>query len=79
MLVNADVMLCPQCQSSNRREFPTEMMIHNGRLDGAIPDLLTFPRAWVCFDCGYSTFTLAQKELLELKEANAKAGANTGR
>ena len=36
-------MLCPQCQSSNRREFPTEMMIHKGHLGGAIPDLLTFP------------------------------------
>jgi hypothetical protein len=31
--------------------------------------------AWVCFDCGFSTFTLAQNELLELKEACTKAGA----
>jgi hypothetical protein len=62
-------MLCPQCQSSNRREFITEMMIHNGRLDGAILDLFTLPRAWVCFDCGCSTFTLAQNELLELRGA----------
>jgi hypothetical protein len=61
-------MLCPQCQSSNRREFRTEMMIHNGSL-GATPDLFTFPMAWACFDCGFSTFTLAQSELLELKEA----------
>ena len=36
-------MLCPQ--SSNRRELSTEMMIHNGRLDGAMTDLFTFPRA----------------------------------
>lgn len=57
-------MLCPQCQSSNRREFPTEMMIHHGSL--ATPDLLTFPRVWVCCDCGYSTFTLTQNELLKL-------------
>jgi hypothetical protein len=28
-------MLCPQCQSSNRREFRTEMMIHKGHLGGA--------------------------------------------
>jgi hypothetical protein len=62
-------MRCPQCQSSNRREFRTEMMIHNGHLDGAIPDLFTFPKAWVCFECGFSTFILAQKELLERKEA----------
>jgi hypothetical protein len=59
-------MLCPQCQSSNGREFPTEMMIHNGSL-GATPDLFTFPTAWVCFECGCSTFTLTQNELLELE------------
>ena len=61
-------MLCPQCQSSNRSEFSTEMLIHNGSL-GATPDLFTFPTARVCFDCGFSTFTLAQNELLELREA----------
>jgi hypothetical protein len=49
-------------------------MIHNGTL-GATPDLFTFPTAWVCFDCGFSTFTFAQSELLELKEACTKAGA----
>ena len=66
--------LCQQCQSSNRREFRTELMIHNGSL-GVTPDLFTFPTAWVCFDCGFSTFTLAQNELLELKGACTKAGA----
>jgi hypothetical protein len=68
-------MLCPQCQSSNRREFPIEMMIHNGRLD-AVPALFTFPRVWVCFECGCSTFTLAQNELLELREACMKDRAH---
>jgi hypothetical protein len=67
-------MLCPQCQSSNRKEFPTEMMIHKGHLGGAIPDLLTFPRAWVCLECGCSTFTLAQNELLDLKAACVNNG-----
>jgi hypothetical protein len=62
-------MLCPHCHSSNRRKFRTEMMIHHGRLEGALPDLLTFPRAWMCFECGCSTFTLPQNELLELREA----------
>jgi hypothetical protein len=63
------------CQSSNRREFQTEMMIHNGSL-GAKPDMLTFPTAWVCFDCGYSTFTLAQNELLELRGACMNNGVH---
>jgi hypothetical protein len=62
-------MLCPQCQSSNRRECRSEIMIHNGRGDGAIPNLFTFPRAWVCFECGCLTFTLAQNELLELRSS----------
>jgi hypothetical protein len=66
-------MLCLQCQSSNRREFRTELMIHNRGLKGFIPPVFTFPRAWVCFECGCSTFTLAQNELLELKKACAKA------
>jgi hypothetical protein len=69
-------MLCPQCQSSNRMEFPTEIMIHNGSLNGAIPDLFTFPRAWVCFECGCSTFTLAQNELLSLRENMLQVSAN---
>jgi hypothetical protein len=71
-------MLCPQCQSSNRREFSTEMMIHYGLLDGAILDLFTYPSAWVCLDCGWSTFTLAQNELLKLREGYLKPGANNG-
>jgi hypothetical protein len=50
------------------------MMIHNGNV-GAMPALFTFPTAWVCLNCGFSTFTLAQNELLELKEACTKAGA----
>jgi hypothetical protein len=66
-------MLCQQCQSSNRQEFRTELMIHNGTL-GATPDLFTISTAWVCLDCGFSTFTLAQNELLQLKEACTKAG-----
>jgi hypothetical protein len=49
-------------------------MIHNGSL-GAAPDLLTFPTVQVCCDCGYSTFTLAQNELLKLKEAMRRAPA----
>jgi hypothetical protein len=66
------LMLCPQCQSSDRREFRTEMMIHNGSL-GATPDLLAFPTAQVCCACGYTTFTLAQNELLKLRESCVKA------
>jgi hypothetical protein len=69
-------MLCPQCQSSNRREFRTELMIHNGSL-GATPDLFTFPKAWVCFECGFSTFVLAQDELLELEKASVKSDVTT--
>ena len=69
-------MLCPQCQSSNRREFRTEMMIHNGGVDDSLPSLFTFPRAWVCFECGFSTFILARSELLELKEACINNGVH---
>ena len=70
-------MLCPQCQSSNRREFRTELMIHSGSEIGNVPPTFTFPRTWVCFECGCSTFILAHNQLLELSEACTKAGANT--
>jgi hypothetical protein len=53
------------------------MMIHNGS-EGTIPDLVTFPKAWVCFDCGFSTFTLAQNELIELEEASVKGDPKKG-
>src|SRR5580704_18867585 len=62
-------ILCPQCQSSDGRELRTEIMIHNGHLDGTMPVLFAFPKAWVCFGCGCSTFTPAKNELLELREA----------
>jgi hypothetical protein len=68
-------MLCPQCQSSKRKEFRTEMMIHNGGLNGGRPDLFTFPKASVCLDCGFSTFTLMPSDLLDLREARVEAGA----
>jgi hypothetical protein len=68
-------MLCPQCQSSNRREFRTEVMIHNGSVNGGIAPLFTFPHTWVCFECGCTTFNLAQNELLELRGACVKVGA----
>jgi hypothetical protein len=69
-------MVCTKCQSSNRREFKTEMMIHNGGLYDGTPDLFTFPTAWVCLDCGLSTFTLMQSELPDLREASVNAGAS---
>jgi hypothetical protein len=45
------------------------MMVHNGSMGGVTPDLMTFPKAWVCFDCGLSTFTLTKNELLNLERA----------
>jgi hypothetical protein len=54
------------------------MMIHYGRLDSALPDLFTFPTAWVCLECGWSTFTLAQNELLKLREGYLKPCATNG-
>jgi hypothetical protein len=52
------------------------MLIHKGALNGAIPNLFTFPMARVCLDCGYSTFALLQSELLNLREASDGADAS---
>jgi hypothetical protein len=63
-------MICTRCQSTNRQEFDTEMMIHHGRLDSGKADILTFPKTPVCLTCGFSTFTVPKAELLAIRGAH---------
>jgi hypothetical protein len=71
-------MLCAQCKSSNRREFHTEMMIHHGVRNSDKPDILTFSKAWVFLDCGFSTFTVSKKELLAIRISHNDYTDNEG-
>jgi hypothetical protein len=67
-------MFCTECQSNNRRELKTEMMIHHANFRSGRADVFIFPIAWVCLDCGFSTFIVPPNELLVLREADIEAG-----
>jgi hypothetical protein len=68
-------MLCTACQSNNRRELKTETMIHHANFLSGRADVFVFPVAWVCLDCGFSTFIVPPIELLALRDGDIKAGA----
>jgi len=76
VLQRSDRCVVHNANRATAGNFLLRWMIHYGRLDGAIPDLFTFPTARVCFECGCSTFTLAQTELLKLKEAYMNNGVH---
>jgi hypothetical protein len=72
-------MFCTECQSNNRRELKTEMMIHHANFHIGRDDVLIFPVTWVCLDCGSSTFIVPLIELLALREGEiegARASSN---
>ena len=57
-------MSCALCASVNEAEFTAEMMIHfSGLRNIDRPGVLVFPKVLVCLDCGFSRFTVAEKEL----------------
>ena len=71
------VICCTACHSNNRAEFNTEMIIHlSGMQNIDHPGVLAVPRVSLCLECGFSTFTIPEAELLALREANAKALVN---
>jgi hypothetical protein len=63
-------MGCAECGSNNRRELGTEMMIHHAGFPNGRADVLVVPVAWVCLDCGFSTFSVPLVELQELRDGD---------
>ena len=60
-------MYCPMCHSNNRAKFPAELMIHFSGIEQIDnPGVLVFPTVSVCFDCGFSGFTIRETELRAL-------------
>ncbi len=56
-------MSCALCASVNEAEFTAEMMIHfSGLRNIDRPGVLVFQKVAVCFDCGASRFTVAERE-----------------
>jgi hypothetical protein len=57
-------MSCKSCQSQNLRNFGAEIAIHFPGLTGLDkPIVWMFPMPLVCLDCGFTEFTVPEKEL----------------
>jgi len=57
-------MPCLSCGSGNEAELTGEIVIHfSGLKNLDKPGVWVFPRLFVCLDCGYSHFTVPQREL----------------
>lgn len=64
-------MNCVSCTSSNQKEFPTEMLIHFVGLPNLDrPQVLIFPKALICMDCGFSQFMVPETELRLLNDGS---------
>jgi hypothetical protein len=64
---------CKGCLSENQRRFPTETAIHLPGL--STPHVFVFPMVVVCLDCGFTTFTVPEREMSVLKNDTAVEGA----
>jgi hypothetical protein len=74
-------MACGSCGSANQKQFGAEINIHlSGRIHLDDPGILVFPELAVCLDCGFTHFTLPERELGVLKQALAgRTPTHTGK
>jgi hypothetical protein len=57
-------MYCTACRSASQAEFPAEMIIHFRGLENVDkPGVWVFPKVLLCLDCGFTQFTVQDKEL----------------
>ena len=57
---------CP-CSSKNQRKLNAELALHFPGLKGLDkPIVWAFPEVWVCLNCGFAVFALADAPLQEL-------------
>lgn len=72
---SVNIMFCKSCLSENQRNFNGEIAIHFPGLKSIDkPIVWVFPKLLVCFDCGFTAFTIAETELRQLVQNDA-AGA----
>jgi len=75
-------MSCLLCGSGNEAELTGEIVIHfSGLKNLDKPGVWVFPKLFVCLDCGYSHFTVPQRELdsiahtLEISSSTSESSA----
>jgi hypothetical protein len=57
-------MACEKCDSGNQSTFNGEVGIHFPGLEGLDkPIVFVFPKLTVCLRCGFTEFTIPEKEL----------------
>lgn len=72
-------MSCPSCRSSNKAEFPSEMIIHFAGLRSIDKlGVLLFPKLSICLDCGFLRCIVPASELALLTEGSQKSVRSTG-
>ena len=69
-------MSCKSCQSQNHRSFTSEVAIHFPGLKGLDkPIVWTFPKLAICLECGFTEFTVPERETRALREGIAPSAA----
>ena len=70
-------MACKRCTSDSQRAFSGEVAIHFPGLKGLDePIVWSFPKLLVCLECGFTEFTVPERELSVL--ALGKSGGERG-
>ena len=67
---------CRSCHSLHQRTFNGEVAIHFSGIEGLRkPIVWAFPKLSVCLDCGFTEFTVPERELRVLVEGRVENGA----
>ena len=69
-------MVCKRCSSDNQSTFKSEVAIHFPGLKSLkAPIVWSFPNLLVCLECGFTEFTVPERELSVLVSGEAVEGA----
>jgi hypothetical protein len=69
-------MTCKECYSDKQSVFNGELAIHFPGLKGLNKSIVfVFPKLTVCLRCGFTEFTVPERELQVLKDGSPVEGA----
>jgi hypothetical protein len=70
------VKACKRCASAHQSEFNGEIAAHFPGLKGLDKSIVwVFPKLLVCLDCGFTEFTIPERELQVLEQGSPVEGA----